>query len=55
MFKIPQAAMPVIESEIDRIGDILELKPTLSEEVRRGLILEKICVLSADTPTESLL
>ena len=54
IFRIPDSALPVIESELDRIGGLLELDPALHEEVKRGLILEKICVLSAQTPTESL-
>jgi len=54
LFLIPEDALPIIESELDRIGDLLQLDPSLNEETKRGLILEKICVLSAQTPTESL-
>lgn len=50
----PKAVVDIIDSEFDRIGDILQLKPDLKEDVKRGLILEKICILSADTPTQSL-
>ena len=54
VFKVPEGALDAIEDEIARIGDILELKKGLSDEVRRGLILEKICALSAETPRENL-
>jgi hypothetical protein len=54
IFRIPDSAMSVIEDELARIGSLLELDGKLNEEVKRGLILEKICVLSAQTPTKSL-
>lgn len=54
-FRVPIEAQGIVDSEFDRIGSLLELNADLDERVRAGLILEKICVLSADTPTESLL
>ena len=54
VFRVPDDALQVIESEMDRIGSILDLDPGLPENVRRGLILEKVCVLSAQTPLQSL-
>lgn len=54
VFCIPDTAVDIVESEIDRILGILELDTALSKEVKYGLALEKICVLSAQTPTESL-
>lgn len=50
----PVAVQAIIESEFDRIGDLLGYSDPEKTAVQRGLILEKICVLSADTPTESL-
>jgi len=54
LFSIPPDAKEIIDAEIKRIGKILETNPRLPKEMRWGLILEKICVLSGDTPTESL-
>lgn len=53
-FRIPKTVVDVVESEIDRIGSTLDLKPTLSEDVKRGLILEAICANSASTPIKSI-
>lgn len=52
--RYPLEAKDVIVDEFERIGAILELDPSNSREIRNGLILEKICVLSGDTPIESL-
>lgn len=52
--RYPLEAKDVIMDEFERIGAILELDLNNSREMRNGLILEKICVLSGDTPTESL-
>lgn len=54
VFRVPADVLPIIEAELDRIGDILQLDGKLNDESKRGLILEKICVLSAQTPLESL-
>lgn len=54
VFRVPDDALQVIESEMDRIGSILDINPEIPDNIRRGLILEKICVLSAETPTKSL-
>ena len=54
VFRVPEGALEVIEGEIARIGEVLEFKKGLSDEVRRGLILEKICALSGETPIASL-
>ena len=54
-FLIPPDAKHIIDSEMERIADILGYDPLELTNVQRGLVLEKICVLSADTPTESLL
>ncbi len=53
-FRIPKTVVDVVESEIDRIGSTLDLKTTLSEDVKRGLILEAICANSASTPIKSI-
>lgn len=54
LFSIPPDAKGAIDDEIKRIGKILKVNPRLPKEMRWGLILEKICILSAQTPTESL-
>lgn len=51
---IPKNAWPIIESEFDRIGGVIEVDQSKKATVRNGLILEYICVNSAQTPTESL-
>jgi len=53
-FRVPKAVVDIVESEIDRIGDVLSLDVTLPENVQRGLILEAICANSALTPIQSL-
>ena len=53
-FVIPRKIKPIIDSEIDRIGGVIEFKPELDEKVRKGLILEAICLNSANTPLESI-
>lgn len=50
----PLATQDIIDSEFDRIGELLGYDTLELTDVQRGLILEKICVLSGDTPTESL-
>jgi len=54
LFTVPPDALSAITDELKRIGKILEINPRLPKEMREGLILEKICVLSGLTPTESL-
>jgi hypothetical protein len=52
--RYPIEAKDVIVEEFERIGELLEINAKVHDEIKRGLILEKICVLSAQTPTESL-
>jgi len=52
--RYPIEAKDVIDEEFARIGGLLEIDPKVHKEVQNGLILEKICVLSSLTPTESL-
>lgn len=54
LFSVPEDAVSVVMDEIKRIGKILEINQRLPKEMRYGLILEKICVLSGQTPIESL-
>jgi len=58
VFTIPENALPVIESEIERIMDFCEkeghFKKGFDNDLKRGLVLEKICVLSATTSLEEL-
>ena len=54
LFTVPKSAVSAITDELKRIGKILEINPRLPKEMKEGLILEKICVNSALTPTESL-
>jgi len=53
-FRVPQDCVDIINSEIDRLLDIMGMDKKTPENVRRGLALEKMAVLSAETPTESL-
>ena len=52
--RFPEGAAHVIRDEFERIGSLLQLKDGLSPSVKRGLILEYICINSALTPLESL-
>lgn len=52
-FVVPKQAVRVIEDEIQRLIKISEFE-TKNEEVRRGLALERMAVLSSQTPDESL-
>jgi len=57
---IPPDAVDIIQSEFERIGELIEKKATFGDtpdKLKRagnGLILEKIAVLSAQTPTGSI-
>jgi len=53
-FRIPQAVIDVVESELDRIGGTLTFDPVLDKAVQRGLTLEAICMNSALTPLRSV-
>jgi hypothetical protein len=53
-FRIPVDVVDIIESELDRLMGIIGTDKKKPEEVRRGLALEKMAVLSAQTPTESI-
>lgn len=52
--RFPEGAAHVIRGEFERIGGLLQLKDGLSPSVKRGLILEYICINSALTPLKSL-
>jgi hypothetical protein len=54
--RFPKACKEIIDSEFARIGEILGYPVDVEEltAIQMGLILEKVCVLSADTPTNSL-
>jgi len=54
-FRVPIECVDIINSEIDRLLDIMDMDKKTPEDVRRGLALEKMAVLSAETPTESLI
>ncbi len=53
--RFPEGAAHVIRDEFERIGSLLQLKDSLSPSVKRGLILEYICINSALTPLQSLI
>lgn len=53
-FRVPTDVVDIINSEIDRLMGILGTDKKKPEEVRRGLALEKMAVLSAQTPEESI-
>jgi len=52
-FRIPISASEAIEEEIGRIVDISNFQ-TESMEIKRGLALERMAILSSQTPVESL-
>lgn len=54
-FLVPTSALLLIEKELDRLANLAPNKqPDLTPELRRGLALEYMAVLSAQTPDESL-
>lgn len=56
-FRVPLECKAIIDSELMRIAEVLGYPADIEEltSIQMGLALEKICVLSGDTPTESLL
>jgi len=53
-FRVPIGVRDIVDSELDRIGEVLNFGEGLSDAIKRGLILEAVCMNSANTPIESL-
>jgi ParB/RepB/Spo0J family partition protein len=54
-FVVPTSALLGIEQELDRLAQVAPNRnPDLTPELRRGLALEYMAILSAQTPEESL-
>lgn len=53
-FIVPTAALEVIDAELNRLKALAPAQRELTPELERGLALEKMAVLSGQTPAESL-
>ena len=54
--RMPLEAYRLLEDELERISNLADIDPDerLSQEVRDGLALEYICVLSSQTSDEEV-